>query len=78
MVVDDPMGRELGPWTPVRLVVVRDTDQPFPRRADFFYSHLEPRVALDVTVYSRQEFEELSESDGPLGRLLRSGEPIFG
>ncbi len=66
------------PDTHVRLVVVRDTDQPFARRADFFYSHLEPRVALDVTVYSREEFEELSESEGLAGRLIREGETIFG
>ena len=69
---------EVGPDTPLQIVVVRDTDAPFSRRADFFYGHLEPRVALDVTVYSREEFEEVAESDGPAGRLIRSGEPIFG
>ena len=72
-----PAGR-IGPATALELVVVRDTDDPFARRADFFYGHLEPRVALDVTVYSRKEFEEVAESDGPAGRLIRSGEPIFG
>jgi len=66
------------PETHVQLVVVRDTDQPFARRADFFYSHLQPRVALDVTVYSREEFDELSESERPAGRLIREGETIFG
>jgi hypothetical protein len=66
------------PTTPVQLVIVQDTDAPFSRRADFFYSHLEPRVALDVTVYTRPEFEELSQSDTPAGRAIRSGDPIFG
>lgn len=69
---------EVGPDTPLQMVVVHDTDAPFARRADFFYGHLEPRVALDVTVYSPDEFEKVAESDGPAGRLIRSGEPIFG
>ncbi len=66
------------PTTPVQLVVVHETDAPFSRRADFFYSHLEPRVALDVTVYTRDEFFEISEGDGPAGQLIRSGDSIFG
>ena len=69
---------DVEPATPIQLVVVRDTDDPFSRRADFFFGHLEPRVALDVTVYSRREFEEVSEAAGPAGALIRAGEPIFG
>lgn len=66
------------PTTPVQLVVVHETDAPFSRRADFFYSHLDPRVALDVTVYTREEFEDISEADTPAGRLIRQGDPIYG
>ena len=78
ILVGELAARRATPETPVQLVIVRDTDQPFARRADFFYSHLEPRVALDVSVYSREEFDELSESHGPAGRLIREGESVFG
>ena len=78
IVVGDLARGEVGPATPLQLVVVTATDAPFARRADFFYAHLEPRVALDVTVYSPDEFERLAGSDGPAGRLLASGEPIHG
>ena len=69
---------QVSPTTPVQLVVVMDNELPFSRRADFFYSHLEPRVALEVSVYNRHEFEELSNSETPIGRLIRDGDPIFG
>jgi hypothetical protein len=78
IVIGDLAVGKVAPTTPVQMVVVRETDAPFCRRADFFYSHLEPRVALEVTVYTRDEFENISESNTPAGRLIVSGDPIFG
>ena len=78
IVVGDLTIGQVNPTTPIQLVVVMDNEHPFSRRADFFYSHLEPRVALEVSVYNRDEFEELSESETPMGRLIRRGDSIFG
>ncbi len=54
----------------LELVLVRETDEPFRRRADFFVSHLQPRVATHFWVYTPEEFEELAERDPVLRRAL--------
>ena len=54
----------------LELVLVRETDEPFRRRADFFVSHLQPRVATYFWVYTPEEFEELRERDPVLRRAL--------
>ncbi len=54
----------------LELVLVRETDEPFRRRADFFASHLQPRVATHFWVYTPEEFEELGERDPVLRRAL--------
>ena len=54
----------------LELVLVRETDEPFRRRADFFVSHLQPRVATHFWVYTPEEFGELGERDPVLRRAL--------
>lgn len=54
----------------LELVLVRETDEPFRRRADFFVSHLQPRVATRFWVYAPGEFAELGERDPILRRAL--------
>ncbi len=54
----------------LELVLVRETDEPFRRRADFFVSHLQPRVATHFWVYTPEEFDELGERDPVLRRAL--------
>ena len=54
----------------LELVLVRQTDEPFPRRADFFVAHLQPRVATRFWVYTPGEFEELGARDPVLRRAL--------
>ncbi len=52
------------------LVLVRETDEPFRQRVDFFVSHLQPRVATRFWVYTPDEFEEWAEEDPVLRRAL--------
>lgn len=59
---------ELG--SALELVLVRETDEPFRRRADFFVSHLQPRVATRFWVYTPEEFEELGARDPVIRRAL--------
>ncbi len=54
----------------LELVLVRETAEPFQRRADFFVSHLQPRVATHYWVYTPEEFDELGERDPVLRRAL--------
>ena len=54
----------------LELVLVRETPEPFQRRADFFVSHLQPRVGTHFWVYTPEEFEELGDQDPVLRRAL--------
>ncbi len=66
------------PDTELELVVVQDTDEPFHRRADFWVSHLRPRVGTRFLVYTPEEFEALENADPLLLEAQRVGEPVVG
>lgn len=71
-------GERVGPASNLELVVVQDTDRPFTARADFFYSHLRPRLGLDVYVYTQEEFEALDSTNPDLARAVRGGVVVYG
>ena len=62
----------------LELVLVQETDEPFHRRADFWTTHLRPRVGTRFLVYTPAEFEHLSASDPVLLEALRIGELVVG
>ncbi|HIK98002.1 MAG TPA: hypothetical protein EYG13_00440 [Dehalococcoidia bacterium] len=66
------------PETPLELVVVQMTDEPFHRRADFWTTHLRPRIDTSFFVYTPEEYEELADSDPVLVAVEREGEVIIG
>lgn len=51
---------QVSEWSDLDMVIVRDTDAPFLERVRRVLALLEPRVGLDVLVYTPQEFAELS------------------
>ncbi len=67
-----------GPGTIVDLVVIQETDQPRHRRADFWTTHLRPRVGINFFVYTREEFENPNEGDVLLRDVLAYGERVYG
>lgn len=66
------------PDTELELVVVQATDEPFHRRADFWVSHLRPRVGTRFLVYTPEELEALEQVDPVLREAQRIGERIVG
>ncbi len=66
------------PPTELELVIVQETDEPFHRRADFWMSHLRPRVGIQFLVYTPEEFESLEQIDPLLLEAQRLGAPIVG
>ncbi|MCH8199347.1 MAG: hypothetical protein IIA54_04675 [Chloroflexi bacterium] len=77
-VVGDFARREVRADTPLELVIVHPTEEPYHRRADFFVDHLRPRLETRFHVYTPQEFEELSDHDPILVQALALGEPAYG
>lgn len=72
-VIGDLARGKAGPSTELELVVVQITDQPYHRRADFWVTHLRPRVGTRFLVYTPEEFEALAESDPVLREAHRIG-----
>ena len=64
--------------TPLELVIVHPTDEPYRRRADFFVDHLRPRLDIRFHVYTPEEFEQLADEDPLLIDAIALGEPVFG
>ena len=61
--------------TPLEVVVVHPTDEPFHRRPDFFVDHLRPRLQTHFLVYTPEEFVALEDSDPVLIRAISLAEP---
>ncbi len=51
---------EIGEWSDLDMVIVKETDAPFLDRTRQILALLRPRVGLDVLVYTPEEFEQLS------------------
>ncbi len=63
--------------TPLEVVIVHPTAEPFHRRADFFVDHLRPRLQTQFLVYTPEEFEELADEDPVLIRAISLAEPVY-
>lgn len=63
--------------TPLEVVIVHSTEEPWRRRADFFVDHLRPRVETRFHVYTPAEFAELAEVDPVIVRARGIGEPAY-
>ena len=74
-----PVARgEVDPATVLDLVVVQETDQPPHRRADFWTTHLRPRIGANFYVYTRDEFENPPAPDPLLHDAFTHGERVHG
>jgi hypothetical protein len=69
---------EVGPGTVLDLVVVQETDEPVHRRADFWTTHLRPRIGMNFYVYTRDEFENPLSDDPVLHDSANNGEKVHG
>jgi predicted nucleotidyltransferase len=69
---------EIRPDTVLDLVVVQETDTPAHRRADFWTTHLRPRLGVNFFVYTRDEFENPPANDPLLQDAFNIGERVYG
>ena len=67
----------VSPSTGLKLVMVMDDDRPFVRRADFFYSHLSPAIAVDFYPYTPDEIRAIEANDSVLSRAIKKGEVVY-
>ena len=69
--------REVRADTPLEVVVVHETPEPFRRRAEFFVDHLRPRLETHFWVYTPDEFERHAEDDSLLRGALALAAPAY-
>ena len=69
---------DVGPKTVLDLVVVQETEESIHRRADFWTTHLRPRIGINYYVYTPDEFEINLEDDLLLQHAFSIGERVYG
>jgi len=52
---------DVSEWSDLDMVIIRDTDLPFLERSKAVLALLRPQVAMDVLVYTPEEFRQLCE-----------------
>ena len=77
-VVGDLARGSVSPGSELELVLVQQTDDPWHRRADFWHSHLRPRVGATFHVFTPDELEELDAADPVLRSAQNNGELVYG
>ena len=77
-VIGDLARGQTKPDTELELVVVQVTDEPYQRRADFWVTHLRPRVGTRFLVYTPEEFDDLAGTDPILQEAQRIGMAVVG
>ena len=68
----------VAPDTELELVIVQITDVAFHRRADFWVTHLRPRLGTRFLVYTPEEFDALSTTDPVLVEAERLAQIVLG
>nr|WP_287152952.1 nucleotidyltransferase domain-containing protein [Candidatus Solincola tengchongensis] len=68
---------QVNPFGDVDLVVVMRTEKRFLDRLQEVYGRIQPRVAMDILVYTPEEFEELRDSSPFLSHALKGGRVLY-
>jgi predicted nucleotidyltransferase len=67
---------DIGGQSDLDLIFIVETQERFPERCRRFYEALEPRVGMDILVYTPTEFEAMR--DGPfLRHALREAKVVY-
>ena len=61
----------------IDLIIVKKTKKKFLERLDEFYNYLNPQVAVDILVYTPEEFEEMKENNPFIMTALKQGRIIY-
>lgn len=52
---------DVGPWSDIDMIVIKRTDKPFMDRIADVLRIIQPREAIDVLVYTPEEFDKLCQ-----------------
>jgi len=62
----------------IDLIIIKETTLPFLKRADDFYASIKPKVAMDILVYTKREYEKmLKENNSFIKHISKEGRTIY-
>ena len=61
----------------IDLIIVKKTKKKFLERLEEFYNYLNPQVAVDILVYTPEEFEEMKENNPFIMSAIKQGRIIY-
>jgi predicted nucleotidyltransferase len=68
---------EVTPRSDLDLLAVQETTLPFKDRLEEFYALVQPRVAVDILIYTPGELDELAARRPVIRRMLEEGKVIY-
>jgi len=67
----------VGKASDIDLIIVKRSDKKFLNRVDEFYEKLNPKVSLDIMVYTPEEFERMRQTNPFIKRVIREGKILY-
>lgn len=61
----------------IDLIIIKKTDKPFLKRLEEFYAEINPNIAMDILVYTPEEFEDLKTKNPFIFRAISEGKIIY-
>ena len=61
----------------IDLIIIKKTKKRFLERLDEFYSYLKPRCAIDILVYTPEEFSCLVKTNNFIKGAAKSGKVVY-
>jgi predicted nucleotidyltransferase len=68
---------DVGLASDIDLIIVKETKEPFLRRLEAIYQDIEPNIAIDILVYTPEEFSEMSQWSSFIKRVLKEGRVLY-
>jgi predicted nucleotidyltransferase len=61
----------------IDLIIIKRTEKKFFERLDELYNYLNPKVSIDIFVYTPEEFEKMKEENSFIKLALKKGKVIY-
>ena len=61
----------------IDLIVIKKTKKRFLARLEEFYSYIKPRCAIDILVYTPEEFAEMAKTNNFIKNAVKHGKILY-
>jgi predicted nucleotidyltransferase len=68
---------EIHKTSDIDIIIIKKTEKKFLERIEEYYNYLNPKVAIDIFVYTPEEFEEMKKWNSFILFVLKKGRVIY-